>query len=174
MIHFTTLLKKFEQMGEKSGWTYFEVPAAIAEQLNPGVKKAYRVRGKMDRHPFAGVALVPMGGGDFIFAVNATMRKAIKKLQGETVKLIMELDPELPKVSTMLLECLQDEPEAKAYFFSLAQSHQLYFTRWIDSAKTDSTKTKRVAETINALVLKKDFGQMIRDGKRDRDLLGIK
>jgi hypothetical protein len=38
------------------------------------------------------VALLPMGGGDFIMPLNGAMRKAIKKQKGATVKVKMELD----------------------------------------------------------------------------------
>jgi uncharacterized protein YdeI (YjbR/CyaY-like superfamily) len=65
------------------------------------------------------------------------------------------------------MECLQDEPEALNYFNSLNKGHQNYFTNWINSAKTDPTKAKRIAATINALNKKWDFGQMIRAMKKD-------
>ncbi len=172
MLHFSTVLKKFDQQGEKTGWTYFEVPATIASQLKQDTKKSFRVRGMLDQYHFAGVALVPVGGGDYIFAVNATMRKATKKKKGDTLEVAMEEDPEPPKISASLLECLEDEPQAKAYFITLAHSHQLYFTRWIDSAKTEATRIKRLALTINGLAQNKDFGQMLRDAKKDKALLG--
>lgn len=159
-------------MGEKTGWTYFNVPEALATQIKPGNRKSFRVRGKLDQYAFAGVALVPVGGGDFIFAVNGTMRQALKKSKGDTIKVVLEADPEPPKISTLLLECLEDEPGAKTYFASLALSHQLYFTRWIDSAKTEATRTRRVAQAINALALQKDFGQMLRDAKKNREQFG--
>ena len=171
MVQFETLLRKFNQQGEKTGWTYFEVPAELATQLKPDQRKSFRVKGKLDNHTFSGVALVPMGGGNFIFAVNATMRKAIKKGQGAMVSVQMEMDPEIPQVSPLLLACLDDEPRAKAYFDAMPLSHQLYYTRWIDSAKTEGTRTKRIAMAVNAMAQQKDFGQMLRDAKKDRALL---
>ena len=33
-------------MGEKTGWSYIEIPAAIAQQLKPNYKKSFRVKGK--------------------------------------------------------------------------------------------------------------------------------
>ncbi|HTM92770.1 MAG TPA: YdeI/OmpD-associated family protein, partial [Flavisolibacter sp.] len=66
-------------------------------------------------------------------------------------------------------ECLQDEPEAFEYFNSLPKGHQNYFTNWINSAKTDPTKAKRIAATLNALNKKWDFGQMIRAMKKMSD-----
>ncbi|WP_262919566.1 YdeI/OmpD-associated family protein [Niabella hibiscisoli] len=44
----------------------------------------------------------------------------------------------------------------------MAPSHQNYFSKWIDDAKTDATKTKRIAQALFGLNNKMDYGQMIR------------
>jgi hypothetical protein len=33
MIQFNCLIEKFGEQGEKTGWTYIVIPAAIAQQL---------------------------------------------------------------------------------------------------------------------------------------------
>ncbi|MCH5689032.1 YdeI/OmpD-associated family protein [Niabella sp. W65] len=53
-------------------------------------------------------------------------------------------------------------PACKSVFASLAPSHQNYFSKWIDDAKTDATKTKRIAQALFGLNNKMDYGQMIR------------
>jgi hypothetical protein len=172
MVKFSAPIQKFGSQGEKTGWTYIMVPAAIGKKLNPGVKKSYRVKGKLDDHEIQKTALVPMGGGDFILAVNAAMRKATGKRVGATLKVELELDnsPILPPAE--LLECMADEPEALKYFNSLPQGHRNYFTRWIDSAKTEATKTKRIAMLIKTMVRKMDFGAMLREEREERKLSG--
>ena len=60
------------------------------------------------------------------------------------------------------MECLADEPAASAFFQSLAGSHQRYFSKWIDSAKTEPTRTKRIALAVNALAKKWGYPEMIR------------
>lgn len=169
MVQFTATIKKFDKQGEKTGWTYIEVPAAVAEKLNPDNKKGFRVKGKLDDYSFSMVALLPMGGGDFIMPLNAAMRKGIKKQKGATVQVRMEVDTNEIKPPNELMECLQDEPEALAYFNSLTKGHQNYFTNWINSAKTDATKAKRIAATLDALGKHWDFGQMIRALKKMRN-----
>jgi hypothetical protein len=166
VVQFNTTIKKFDSQGEKTGWTYIEIPAAIAQQLNPNSKKGFRVKGRLDDCQFSMVALLPMGGGDFIMALNGAMRKKIKKQKGATVHVKMEVDFNEIIPPEELTECLQDEPEAFEYFNSLSKGHQNYFTNWINSAKTDSTKTKRIAATLNALNKKWDFGQMMRAMKK--------
>ncbi|MBC7874857.1 MAG: DUF1905 domain-containing protein [Ferruginibacter sp.] len=33
MVKFTATIHKFENQGEKTGWTYFEVPVDLAQQI---------------------------------------------------------------------------------------------------------------------------------------------
>jgi hypothetical protein len=168
MIRFTTTIKQFSQQGEKTGWTYIEIPAVAAQALKPGNKKSFRVKGKLDAYPFEGLALIPMGGGNFILALNAAIRKEIKKRKGAAIIVQLAIDANIPKNSTQLLECLHDEPTALNYFNSLAPSHQLYFSRWIESAKTESTKARRIANSVEALSRNWDYVKMIRALKKDK------
>jgi len=172
MLSFTATILQFAEQGEKTGWTYITVPAAIAGKLNPGVKKSYRVKGKLDDFAIEKLAMIPMGKGDFILTINAAIRKGIGKRKGATVKVQLEIDhaPILPPGE--LMECLQDEPEALQYFNSLPQGHRNYFTKWIESAKTEPTRTKRIALVIKTMVRKMDFGAMLREEREERKMLG--
>ena len=168
MIRFTAVIKRFASQGEKTGWTYIDVPAALAQQLVPGNKKGFRVKGKLDQHPFEKIALIPMGGGDFILTLNAATRKAIRKQKGATLEVQMEIDKSEIQPPLELLECLQDEPEALAYYQNLPQGHRNYFTNWINSARTEPTRAKRIAATVNAMFHKWDYGQMIRSMQKEK------
>ena len=168
MVSFSTTILKFDKQGEKTGWTYIVIPATVAKKLNPGVKRSYRVKGKLDAYKIEKTALIPMGEGDFIIPINAAIRKGLGKRKGATVKVQLEIDhsPILPPVE--LIECLKDEPEAYNYFNSLPQSHRNYFTKWIGSAKTEPTKIKRIALVIKTMVRKMDFGAMLREERDER------
>jgi hypothetical protein len=168
MIRFTAIIKKFASQGEKTGWTYIDVPAALAQQLVPDNKKGFRVKGKLDQHSFEKLALIPMGGGDFILTLNAATRKAIRKQKGATLEVQMSVDKSEIQPPKELVECLQDEPEALAYYQSLPQGHRNYFTNWINSAKTEPTRAKRIAATVNAMLYKWDYGQMIRSMQKEK------
>ncbi len=170
MVQFSTTILQFREQGEKTGWTYIEIPAKIAQQMKPGNKKSFRVKGKLDNYAIKGVALIPMGEGDFIMALNATLRKAIGKRKGDKLRVHLEADDKLPELNADLLECLSDEPAAEKQFNSLPFSHRLYFSKWIDSAKTAPTRSKRIAMTVNALARKWDFGQMLRAAKKDAEI----
>jgi hypothetical protein len=172
MIKFTTTILKFNEQGEKTGWTYIKIPSILAEQLYPGNKKSFRVKGKLDDFSVKGIALLPMGEGDFIMAINATMRKAIGKQKGATLQVQLEIDKIAYQLNTAMMECLADEPNALLYFKSLPKSHQNYFSKWIESAKTAPTRAKRIAMTVNAMLKKMNFGQMLRAAKEDDRLPG--
>ncbi|HNP23387.1 MAG TPA: YdeI/OmpD-associated family protein [Panacibacter sp.] len=171
MIEFTTSILKFGQQGEKTGWTYIVIQADLAQQLMPGNKKSFRVKGKLDDYKIEGIALIPMGGGDFIMALNADMRRALKKKQGAMITARLEVDTKPLKISVDFMTCLNDEPKARDFFKTLAKSHQNYFSKWIESAKTEGTKTKRIALAVNALSKQWDYGTMIREDKKNRNLL---
>ena len=166
MIVFKTILLKFDKQGEKTGWTYITIPQKIADKLKPGYKRSFRVKGLIDEHKIKAVALLPMGEGDFIMPINAIMRKALMKRKGDTVKVSLEIDNASVKISTVLLECMEDDPAALEYFKKLPVSHQNYYSKWIESAKTDSTKTKRIALAMNAFSKKMSFSQMMQLQKK--------
>lgn len=162
MIKFTATLHRFEKMGEKTGWTYFEVPADLAYKLKPGNRKEFKVKGKLDNYPLNRVSLLPMGGGVFIMPVNATMRKGLGKRHGAMIKVQLEADDSVFVFNQDFMDCLADEPVAKKFFGTLTGSHQRYFSKWIDSAKTEPTKTKRIAMAVNALAKKWGYPEMLR------------
>ncbi len=166
MVAFTTVLKKFAQQGEKTGWTYIEIPVEIAGKIKSGQKTSFRVKGKIDAFKIAQTAMLPMGEGAFIIPVNAAMRKGIGKKQGASVQVMLEEDKSAFKFSSDFIECLKDEPKALAHFNSLAGSHQKYFSKWIDSAKTIDTKAKRIAMAVKALAQKMGYAEMLRANKK--------
>ncbi len=171
MIQFNTVILKFDNQGEKTGWTYFEISADIAQRIKPGNKKAFRVKGKLDKHSIEKTSLIPMGGGNFIMALNAGMRKAIGKRKGAMLKVQLQLDTSPLQMNTELLECLEDEPKAKTFFEKLAPSHQKYYSNWIESAKTEPTRAKRIAQAITGFTKGMGYGELIRSLKEDKNKL---
>jgi hypothetical protein len=168
MIRFTTKILQFGEMGEKTGWSYIRIPAALAEMLMPGNKKSFRVKGKLDQHAIEKVALLPMGEGDFIMALKASVRKVLRKRKGDSLLVELEADKAVIKPPKDLMECLADEPEALAYFNTLPKSHQNYFGNWVREAKTEGTRTKRLASVVMAMARRQNFGEMLRARTEDR------
>ncbi|MDP9230886.1 MAG: YdeI/OmpD-associated family protein [Bacteroidota bacterium] len=171
MVQFTTTILQFAKQGEKTGWTYIEIPAALAQKLKPDNKKSFRVKGCLDDYSIKHVALLPMGNGNFIMALNTTIRKGIRKRKGAKLNVQLEADDAPIKLSAEFMECLADEPKAKIFFSKLPKSHQHYFSKWIESAKTELTKAKRIAQSVNALSVNKGYGEMLRALKNNKDEL---
>ncbi len=169
MVEFSTLILQFAEQGEKTGWTYIEVPADVAQQIKPGNKKSFRVRGMLDAYSINGIALMPMGSGAFIMALKAEIRKGIRKNSGAMLNVKIEEDTEYKvEVPNDLMECFDFEPEAFNFFNSLAKSHRNYFVKWIESAKTAETRAKRIVNTVNAMLRQWDYGRMIREMRNEK------
>ncbi len=163
---FTSVIDKFDSnKGEKSGWYYLLIPSALSKKLSPGSKKSFRVKGFIDNHQINRVALLPDGNGNFIMPLNQQIRKSTGKTAGEKVHLKIEVDESEYIPDADLMNCLDDDADAKKYFFSLSPSHRNYFSKWIESAKTNSTKEKRLVMTMNALSEKMGFPDMLRAQK---------
>jgi hypothetical protein len=169
MVQFTATIAQFAAQGEKTGWTYIVVPADVAEQMNPGVRKSYRVKGKLDAHPIKSVAIMPMGGGEFILPVNATMRKAIHKKKGAMVKVQLQIDQAPLELPPGFMECLDDEPKAKKAFDALKLSHRNYFIKWMGGVKGEAARAKRITMVINALLKGYGFAEMFQEQKKERE-----
>src|SRR5687768_6826874 len=83
LVSFKVLIEKFKQKGEKTGWTYIHIPLDIANQLKADCRTSYRVKGFLDEVPVHGMAMVPMGEGDFILALKSDLRKKLGKKAGD-------------------------------------------------------------------------------------------
>ncbi len=166
MITFKAEIEKFNEMGEKTGWSYVFIPQAIAAELKPGCRKSFRLKGKIDDLLIAGMATVPMGEGDFIIALKASLRKQLKKEAGALVTLVIEEDTTFKiEIPEDLELCLSDEEALMERFLKLPKSHQNWYINWLNSAKTEATRTKRLVKIVSAMDRSLSFGEMMREGK---------
>jgi hypothetical protein len=125
------------------------------------VRKSFRVKGRIDRSEFDGLSLLPMGDGSFILPVNSSLRKAIKKQTGDLVLIELAYQEQPYQLAGDFVACLEDEPAALQFLNRLPLSHRNYFSKWIESAKTEPTRVKRISMAINALSKKMGFSEMI-------------
>lgn len=166
MITFKAEIERFTEKGEKTGWTYVFVSQDIANQIKPDCRKSFRIKGKLDDVEIEGMSLVPMGEGNFILALNGAIRKKLKKQMGAVLTLQLEEDKtfkiEMPEDLEL---CLTDEPHLLKNFLKQPKSHQNWYINWLNSAKTEPTRTKRIVKIVSAMDKDWDFGTMMRDGK---------
>jgi len=169
MVSFSTIIHRFDKKGEKTGWTYIEIPTDIAQRIKQKSKMSFRVKGFLDDFPIKQIALIPMGEGVFILPLNATIRKGVRKKEGAMLLVKLEEDKSPMLLDSDFTTCLEDDDEAEAYFKTLTKSHQQYFSKWIASAKTEETKAKRIAMAVNALSKKMGYPEMIRANKAQKN-----
>ncbi|MBO9674612.1 MAG: DUF1905 domain-containing protein [Sphingobacteriaceae bacterium] len=166
MIHFKAEIERFETMGEKTGWSYVFIPEALANEIKAGCKKSFRVKGKIDGLEVSGLATIPMGAGDFIIALNGTLRKKLRKEAGAAIELSLTEDKDFKIEMPEDLEiCLSEEEHLMQNFLKQPKSHQNYYINWINQAKTEPTRTKRLVMTVKAMEKGQDFGAMIRESQ---------
>lgn len=171
MVRFSATIKRFEKQGEKTGWSYIEITPDLAQQLKPSSRTSFRVKGRLDQFAIAGVSLLPMRGGGFIMPINAAMRKGTGKRHGAMLKVEIQEDKAPFRFNKDFMACLDDEPDARTFFQTLTGSHQRYFSKWIDDAKTETTRTKRIAQAVTALARQMGYPEMLRSQKKDREQL---
>jgi hypothetical protein len=166
MVDFNAIILQFGEQGDKTGWTYIEIPADIARQIQPNNKRSFRVKGLLDNFTVAGMALMPVGNGNFMMALREEIRRGIRKSSGAMLRVRLEFDKDFKiEMPADLQECFEFEPDAYAFFNSLAKSHQGYFIKWITDAKTEQTRANRIANTINATLRRMGYAMMIRELK---------
>lgn len=171
MLNFESIIHRFEEKGEKTSWTYVDIPFDIAQQLKPDTRVSFRVKGWLDQVSIAGLALLPMGEGAFILPLKTSLRKALGKGEGALLNLQLEEDVGF-KIETPvdLRTCLFEEGFLTR-FDDLPKSHRHYFINWINAAKTSHTRVKRIEMTVNAMALELNYSQMMHYEKAKRNKL---
>ena len=162
MPQFTATIYKYGKKGEKTGWTFVEIPSDVIAQLKLKNRREFKIKGIIDDVKISRLVCYPVKNGNFIIALNAELRKKLKKKEGNEVIIKFALDKSAALTSPELLNCLEEESAAKKQFESLPVSHQNYFHRYVYSAKGSDTKTGRIVNVINAMYKKQNFGEMLR------------
>ncbi len=91
--------------------------------------------------------------GEYLLGLSRANREAADVSAGDTVTVELELDAAPREVPTppALAQALAADPTAQAAFDRLAYTHRKEFARWIDEAKRDETRERRVVEAIKML-----------------------
>ncbi|MBX3164538.1 MAG: DUF1905 domain-containing protein [Bacteroidetes bacterium] len=166
MPAYKTIIQKFSNNKEKTGWSYVEMPVDIWKKLKLKNRREFRVKGFLDDVNVERLSCMPMKDGNFIIPLNAELRKKLGKNEGAMLHLKIEVDTSPALQSAELMECLNDDDIALKQFNSLLLSHRNYFHRYVYTAKGAATKAGRIVNVINAMHKKQDFGEMMRSLKK--------
>lgn len=146
MIAFRAVLQKQEDMDS----AYIEIPFDVEKEFGG---KRVKVAATFDGVPYRGL-IVTMQGRTFI-GVNKEIRQKMGKNPGDEIAVTLEKD-KAERVAAMPPDLEKRlSPEAKAFYDSLSYTNKKSFTQWIESAKAQATRERRVAEAAAMMAQRK-------------------
>ena len=142
---FSAKLKTFPNMNA----TYVDLPFDVPTIFG---KKRVKIKAWMDGHLYRGL-LCDMGEGYFLL-VNQEMRRLISKNAGDTISVVIEEDIQerIVIVPHDLQQLFKLHSQAESFYKTLSYTNRKEYVRWIESAKRDETREKRLKVTIEKLL----------------------
>ena len=131
------------------GGAFVEVPFDVERIFG---SKRPKVKARIEGVPYRGT-LVRMGSECHLLLILKSIREQVGKTFGDEVKVSVELDVE-ERVVTIPLElkrAFKSDKDAKAAFEKLSYTHQREYITWINEAKKDETRHRRVLQTLEKL-----------------------
>lgn len=116
-----------------------------------GTRARVPVRGTINGYPFRS-SLMPMGGCHRM-PVNKTLRDGAGARPGDIVDVVMERDEEKRTVEApaVLKKAWAKNKVAKANWEKMAFTHKKEIALWIEAAKKEETRARRVAKAMEVL-----------------------
>ncbi len=139
----TTLLQ-----GDKTA-TGIRVPDEVVEALGKGKRPPVKVT----INGFTYRNTIAVFGGEYMVGVSAENRTGAGIAGGDEVDVDIELDTE-PRVVTEPADfaaALDAEPNARRTFDGLSNSNKGWHVLQVEGAKTDETRQRRIAKSMEAL-----------------------
>lgn len=129
--------------------TGINVPAEVVDALGAG--KRPRVKVTINGHTYR--SSVAVLGGRYMLGVSAENRAAAGVEGGQAVEVELALDTASREVTVPpdLAAALAAEPVARATFDSLSYSNKSWHVLQIEGAKSDETRQRRIAKSVEAL-----------------------
>ena len=138
------------------GGAFVEVPFDVEKTF--GSKKP-RVKALIEGVLYRGT-LVRMGTESHLLLILKSIREQVGRTFGDEVKVSVELDVE-ERVAVVPLElkrAFKSDKEAKSAFEKLSYTHKKEYVTWIEEAKREETRARRVEQTL----------KILKDGKKSR------
>ena len=135
------------------GGAFVEVPFDVETAFG---SKRPKVKTMIEGVPYRGL-LVRMGGPNHILIILKGIREQIGKTFGDEIKVSVEVDVEarVVTVPAELKRAFRSDKQAQAAFEKLSYTHQREYVTWINEAKKDETRARRIAQTLERLKQKR-------------------
>ncbi|MEA2612933.1 MAG: hypothetical protein QOI52_892 [Chloroflexota bacterium] len=129
--------------------TGIRIPDEVVEALGSGKRPPVKVT----INGFTYRNTVAVMGSDYMVGVSAENRAGAGVAGGDVVDVDIELDsaPREVTVPPELAAALDAEPAARRTFDGLSPSNKGWHTQQVTGAKTDETRDRRIAKSIEAL-----------------------
>ncbi len=148
VFEFSTVIKDGGEKWPTAACVYFpyDVKASF------GTKGMIKVKATFDGVPYRG-SLANMGSGH-ILVMTKEVRARVGKSHGETVHVTIQKDTEerIVEVPEALQKLLDQNQKAKTFYDSLSYTNRKEYARWIDSAKRQETKDRRLTKSLEMLL----------------------
>ena len=151
-----SIQKSFDVIVQKEGsFTFVAIPFSPREVW--GAKPRYHVTGTINGISVRGT-LGALGQDYFLRLGAAWIRDSGIEL-GETVTVQLSLEgPREDNVAPDISKALSDNKKAKEFFEGLPTFYRKNFIRWIENAKREETRVKRINEMM----------KLLEEGKREK------
>jgi len=115
-----------------------------------GIKQRHHITGSVNRHRVRGS--LGSDGTQFFLPLGTAWRRDCGLDVGAPVEVILSPEgPQSEQLSSDIIQALEAEPEAEAFFDALATFYRNNYIKWIESAKRPETRSKRINEMIDLL-----------------------
>jgi Bacteriocin-protection, YdeI or OmpD-Associated/Domain of unknown function (DUF1905) len=131
------------------GGAFVEVPFDVEKAF--GSKKP-KVKAMIEGVLYRGT-LVRMGTECHLLLILKSIREQVGRTFGDEVKVSVELDVEerVVTVPAELKRAFRSNKEAEAAFEKLSYTHKKEYVTWIEDAKKEETRVRRITQTIEML-----------------------
>ena len=129
--------------------TGIRVPDEVVEALGAGRRPPVRVT--INGYTYR--STIAVMGSEYMVGVNADNRVGAGVAGGDEVDVDIELDtaPREVSVPADLSTALDADPKARATFDALSYSNKSWHVLQLEGAKTDETRGRRLAKSVEAL-----------------------
>ena len=142
-----TFTAEIELFGKTA--TGFMVPPDVVEALGKGKRPPVVI--ELSGYSYR-TTIAPYGD-DFFVPLNRKNREASGLTAGDTVEIGISFDAEPRTIDPPddLAAALSTRPEAETYFDRLSYSHRREYVEWIEEAKKQETRERRIAKALDML-----------------------
>ena len=141
---------RLELMGPGGAWTCLRIPFGVEEVF--GSKARVSVMGTINCFAFRS-SVFPTSDGTHFMMVNKSMQQGASVKPGDVVRVALQRDtaPRTLSVPKDLEDALGKHRDARGRFEVMSYSHKKEYLDWIESAKRQETRLRRIEKAVTML-----------------------